>query len=381
MKALYLAAAFVALALPAYGQATQGQPAQKGAQAVDSNTRQFVEKAAIGDMYEIQSSKIALDKSQSDEVEELADMIIDDHTDASEKLKSIVSDLQGLQLPTQLDQKHQEMIKQLQSADGGKFHQLYRKQQLEAHQTAIQLFEGYSKNGQNNELKQFAGATLPTLKEHLKMVQDLPEQMQGQQVGQTGQQKGQPQAQTRSQQAQTEVDRAQRQPQQARTGAQGKMQVIAQPGPNHILSSDLTGATVYGANNENIGDISDVVLDREGNVVAVIVGVGGFLGIGEKSVAIPFDALEIAAAGEGQDTQDRTGSAGDRQGQNAQKGAQPMPRSTKSAKGTVEPQRVVLRGMTREDLEKAPAFDDDEDDSNQDRAKRNQDRNQNNRKN
>jgi putative membrane protein len=376
MKTLYLAAAFVALALPAYGQATQGQPAQKGAQAADSNTRQFVEKAAIGGMYEIQSSKIALDKSQSDEVEELADMIIDDHTDASEKLKSIVGDMQGPQLPTQLDQKHQEMIKQLQSADGGKFHQLYRKQQLEAHQTAIQLFEGYSKNGQNNELKQFAGATLPTLKEHLKMVQDLPEQMQGQQVGQTpqGQQKGQ-------QQAQTDVDRAQRQPQQPRTGAQGRIQVISQPGPNHILSSDLTGATVYGANNENIGDISDVVLDREGNVVAVIVGVGGFLGIGEKAVAIPFDALEIAAAAEGQDTQDRTGSTGDRQGQSAQKGAQPMPRSTKGAKGTVEPERVVLRGMTREDLEKAPAFDDDDDDRGQDRVNRNQDRNQNNRKN
>jgi putative membrane protein len=373
MKALYLAAAFVALALPAYGQATQGQPAQKGAQAVDSNTRQFVEKAAIGGMYEIQSSKMALDKSQSDEVEELADMIVEDHTQASEKLKSIVSDMQGLQLPTQLDQKHQEMIKQLQSADGGKFHQLYRKQQLEAHQTAIQLFEGYSKNGQNDELKQFAGATLPTLKEHLKMVQDLPEQMQGQQVGQApqGQQKGQQQAQR----SQTQM---QNQQTQSRAGAQGgKMQVISQPGPNHILSSDLTGTTVYGANNENIGNISDVVLDREGNVVAVIVGVGGFLGIGEKSVAVPFDALEIAAAGQGQDTQDRTGSTGDRQGQSAQKGGQPTPRSTKSAKGTVEPQRIVLRGMTREDLEKAPAFDDDENDD-QNRANQNRNQNQNN---
>lgn len=152
------------------------------------------------------------------------------------------------------------------------------------------------------------------------------------------------------------------------TRSQSKMQSIARPGPNHILSSDLTGTTVYGVKNENIGEIDDVVLDREGRVVAVIVGVGGFLGIGEKSVAIPFQALEIAPATE---AQNRTSSQ--------QPQGQPMPKSSKTAKGTVQPERVVLRGMTRDDLENAPAFDDDDDDNNDNNNNRNNNRNDDNR--
>ena len=48
---------------------------------------------------------------------------------------------------------------------------------------------------------------------------------------------------------------------------------------------------MYGANNENIGEINDVLINRNGQVVAVIIGVGGFLGIGEKDVAVPMSML------------------------------------------------------------------------------------------
>jgi sporulation protein YlmC with PRC-barrel domain len=59
-------------------------------------------------------------------------------------------------------------------------------------------------------------------------------------------------------------------------------------------TSKLVGTDVYGSDNSKIGDINDVLIGSGGSVQAVVVGVGGFLGVGEKNVAIPFDALNIS---------------------------------------------------------------------------------------
>ena len=56
-------------------------------------------------------------------------------------------------------------------------------------------------------------------------------------------------------------------------------------------ASKLIGSTIVNTANETIGDVNDVILDRA-NVKYVIIGVGGFLGIGEKNVAVPFSALK-----------------------------------------------------------------------------------------
>jgi len=60
-----------------------------------------------------------------------------------------------------------------------------------------------------------------------------------------------------------------------------------------LKTEELTGTTVYGANDDNIGEISDIVLSQDGKVDAVIIDVGGFLGIGEKPVAVGFDKLSF----------------------------------------------------------------------------------------
>lgn len=57
--------------------------------------------------------------------------------------------------------------------------------------------------------------------------------------------------------------------------------------------SDLQGKEVYGAEDESIGQINDVLVSQNGSVNAVIVGVGGFLGIGEKDVAVDISALQL----------------------------------------------------------------------------------------
>src|SRR3712207_6088541 len=70
------------------------------------------------------------------------------------------------------------------------------------------------------------------------------------------------------------------------------------PGPNQWRLSRLIGVNIYGFDNGNpsdrdrIGDVSEVILDRSGRIEEVVIGVGGFLGIGEKNVAVPFSAVE-----------------------------------------------------------------------------------------
>src|SRR5918997_5749695 len=62
---------------------------------------------------------------------------------------------------------------------------------------------------------------------------------------------------------------------------------------DQFRASKLIGTRVTGANNESIGEINDVLMDQNGPAHAVIIGVGGFLGIGEKDVAIPMTALQF----------------------------------------------------------------------------------------
>ena len=85
-----------------------------------------------------------------------------------------------------------------------------------------------------------------------------------------------------------------------------------------ILSNDLVGSKVYAPNDEVIGDINDMIIDLGGTVEGVVIGVGGFLGIGEKDVAVKLAAISV----------------------------------TPMEDGNV---RIVLNS-TREDLETAPAF-------------------------
>ncbi|MBI3700152.1 MAG: PRC-barrel domain-containing protein [Afipia sp.] len=57
-------------------------------------------------------------------------------------------------------------------------------------------------------------------------------------------------------------------------------------------ASKLVGLNVYNDGNEKVGDINEVLLDNSGKVSAVILGVGGFLGVGEQNVAVNFDQLK-----------------------------------------------------------------------------------------
>lgn len=84
----------------------------------------------------------------------------------------------------------------------------------------------------------------------------------------------------------------------AQSGGSNEGFVTVQPG-DQWLASLLIGQAVTNDAGETIGDINDLLVDKSGKVVNVVIGVGGFLGIGEKDVAIPYSALDITAAADG----------------------------------------------------------------------------------
>lgn len=69
--------------------------------------------------------------------------------------------------------------------------------------------------------------------------------------------------------------------------------------PGEARASSLIGATVRNNAREQIGDINDLVIGSDGKVVAAIIGVGGFLGIGERLVAVSMDSLAVQSNADG----------------------------------------------------------------------------------
>ena len=71
--------------------------------------------------------------------------------------------------------------------------------------------------------------------------------------------------------------------------------------PDTFLASTLMDADVQSSTGEDIGEVNDMVISADGTLTGVVIGVGGFLGIGEKDVAIAFDRIEILQEAEGDD--------------------------------------------------------------------------------
>jgi putative membrane protein len=144
------------------------------AQSAPPPAQEFVNKVAISDMFEIQSSQLALSKQADVDTKPFAEKMVTDHQKTSSELKSLVdSGKLKVTLPTALDAPHQKMLDNLKAKSGKDFDQAYDQAQVKAHQDAVALFESYAKSGDNPELKSWAAQTLPHLQEHLSMAQKL----------------------------------------------------------------------------------------------------------------------------------------------------------------------------------------------------------------
>jgi sporulation protein YlmC with PRC-barrel domain len=115
---------------------------------------------------------------------------------------------------------------------------------------------------------------------------------------------------------------------------------ITQEKADQWRASKLVGVNVYNQNNDKIGDISEVIVDKGGKADAVVIGVGGFLGIGQKDIAVSFNDLKWSD----QPVADKNAKAPDNSN-----------RSAASNRSRTYPDHAILN-LGRDELKNAPDF-------------------------
>jgi len=349
MNRALLASTAVALlwsAGPVLGQQSQNPQQQQTQQQsqLSQQDRQFVQQAGISNQFEIQAAEIAKNKAGIQPIQQFAQRMIDDHQKVGDQLSKIVKPL-NVQVSKQLDDQHRQQIEKLKGLSGDQFASTYIQGQIDAHRQAISLFEKESNNGQNQELKQFASDTLPTLNDHLRSAQDLSQrnltasastsnQSTGA-SGQSGQQQAsnqqgngadiqvrqppanvtvqQPPPQITVEQPKPEVTVQQAKPdvtvlqpgqpqvnvqQQSGQTQSGQQQATAQRAMSGARAEKLIGTNAVTANGDDIGEIENLLVEPSGEVKAVIIEWGGFLGIGESRAAVPWSEVQLNEVGD-----------------------------------------------------------------------------------
>lgn len=177
---MLLAASAIALGLAACGgaetTASTAVPTETAADgtpaAIDQGTVDFVQKASLANMFEIEASKLALQRSQVKEVKDFAQMLVDAHTASLAELTSLASTA-TITAPTTLDSHFTEEMAKLQNAKVEDFDDVYIDQQTEVHENSRDNLKGYSENGMDAGLRAFAAKVLPTTETHLETVRAL----------------------------------------------------------------------------------------------------------------------------------------------------------------------------------------------------------------
>ena len=168
LAVLSLAALSATPAFAADPPSTAAAPA-----AATPATGSFLMTVAASNLFEIESSRLALTKSGNDKVKAFANQMVTDHTQAATKFKAAVTEAKLPPPAEKLDTRHQAILDDLTKRDGNGFDQAYIKAQHDAHVEAVALFDAYARSGDNARMKQFAAELLPTLKQHLQRVTSM----------------------------------------------------------------------------------------------------------------------------------------------------------------------------------------------------------------
>jgi putative membrane protein len=171
MKKLALVVACSLLTTVAFAETVGEKTGINSTLGIAPTTKDFVQEAAVSDMFEIQSSKLASSKLSGEE-KSFADQMIADHTKTSSQLTQAAQTV-NVPVPTSLDSAHQKMLDTLSGENGDAFRRDYFSDQVSGHKDAVSLFQRYADKGDNANLKSWAAKTLPTLQHHLDMAKGL----------------------------------------------------------------------------------------------------------------------------------------------------------------------------------------------------------------
>lgn len=168
-KLMALAAACAGFAaVPA--SATLPMPPQG---AAPREAQAYLFHSGAGDVFEITTSTLLLQKSQSQQVRGFATMLIADHSMLTNTALATAKGAGVLPPPPELSPAQKAMITQLHSATSANVDRVYMQQQVPAHQQALAINSGYSRSGDNPALRQAAASAVPKIQQHLAEAQQL----------------------------------------------------------------------------------------------------------------------------------------------------------------------------------------------------------------
>lgn len=173
MRKLVIAMAAAFATTGAFAQSATESSGLNSLVGVAPSTEDFVTEAATGDIFEIASSKLAVERGDS-ATKAFAKQMIQDHGKTTSELKSLVQSAGGKPaLPASMAESQQNTLGALTKLQGKEFDDRYRSDQVTAHKDAVDLFKRYGEKGDQASFKEWASKTLPTLQHHLEMAQQL----------------------------------------------------------------------------------------------------------------------------------------------------------------------------------------------------------------
>jgi putative membrane protein len=134
--------------------------------------RNFMVNAGYSNVAEIDAAQLAMTRSTHDSVRMFATMMLTDHQQAYNELKTLGTDL-GVTIPQEPDNEHKQIKQQLMTLSGRAFDSAYMKVQVMDHQKAVTLFNTESNSGQHQRVKNYANKFLPGLRLHLTKAQSI----------------------------------------------------------------------------------------------------------------------------------------------------------------------------------------------------------------
>lgn len=143
-----------------------------------SNKTAFMQKAASDGKAEVKICQMALDQSDDPQLKQVAQHLMDDHMQANQQLQQIAQ-RENVTLPDQLMPEDQQKVQKLQGKNGKAFDKEWIHGNLVDHRKDIKLFSMAGKKLDDQPVRQFAQSTLPKLKTHLQLVEQLTQKNRG----------------------------------------------------------------------------------------------------------------------------------------------------------------------------------------------------------
>lgn len=166
MNRLLTIACCILIAIPALSQ-------KKAAPGKTMTDQQFVDLAAQTDMVEANLGQLAQSAASAQEVKDYGAMLNTDHTADFKQLTDIAKQA-NLTVPTAIDAEHNKMmIDPFQKLKDAAFDHKYAQEMVAGHTKAIAIYKKEASDAQNDALKSYAQAALPTLEKHLSSAKDL----------------------------------------------------------------------------------------------------------------------------------------------------------------------------------------------------------------